>query len=224
MFTLRPSATELLDNREAAGRELARALGEYANRDDVLVLALPRGGVPVGYEIARQLGLPMDLLLVRKLGIPGHEELAMGAIGSGGVRVMNRELIESAGISEPRIQQVVQRENLELERRQLAYRGDRVFPDVENRTIILVDDGIATGATMRAAIRALRQMHPARVILAVPVAAADSLAHLGQQADDVICLNTPSPFGAVGNWYRDFSQTTDEQVREALHSAWQRHN
>jgi predicted phosphoribosyltransferase len=203
-------------NRTDAGRQLAEKLSAYADRTDVLVLALPRGGVPVGYEVARALGAPLDVFLVRKLGVPGYEELAMGAVASGGVRVLNDEIVRGLGISEDEIEAAVARELRELSRRARLYRGDRPPPDVAGRTVILVDDGLATGATMRAAVAALRQQQPARIVVAVPTASPDTCEALKAEADDVICAMTPEPFFAVGHWYEDFTQTTDNEVRELL--------
>jgi predicted phosphoribosyltransferase len=203
-------------NRTDAGRQLAEKLAAYANRPDVLVLALPRGGVPVGFEVARELGAPLDVFLVRKLGVPGYEELAMGAVATGGVRVLNDEIVRGLGISEHEIDAAAARELQELARRQRLYRGDRPLPDVAGRTVILVDDGLATGATMRAAIQALRQQQPARIVVAVPTASPDTCEALKAEADDVVCAMTPEPFLAVGHWYEDFTQTTDDEVRELL--------
>jgi predicted phosphoribosyltransferase len=203
-------------DRTDAGRRLAEKLTAYADRSDVLVLALPRGGVPVGFEVARTLGTPLDVFLVRKLGVPGHEELAMGAVATGGVRVLNDEIVEGLGISDHAIDAVVARELQELERRERLYRGDRPPPDVADRTVILVDDGLATGATMRAAIQALRQQEPRRIVVAVPTASPDTCEALKAEADDVICAMTPEPFFAVGHWYDDFRQTTDDEVRDLL--------
>ncbi|HEX3415468.1 MAG TPA: phosphoribosyltransferase [Stellaceae bacterium] len=203
-------------NRTDAGRQLAEKLASYANRPDVLVLALPRGGVPVGGEVARALGAPLDVFLVRKLGVPGYEELAMGAVATGEVRVLNDEIVRGLGISEHEIDAIVAREMQELARRERLYRGDRLPPDVADRTVILVDDGLATGATMRAAIQALRQQKPARIVVAVPTASPDTCEALKVEADDVICAMTPEPFFAVGHWYEDFTQTTDDEVRELL--------
>ena len=209
----------LFRDRTDAGRTLAGKLKQYADRPDVLVLALPRGGVPVGYEIARALRAPLDVFLVRKLGLPGHEELAMGAIATGGVRVLNPDVVRSLQIPDEVIDMVAAEELRELERRARAYRGDRPPPEVRGRTVILVDDGLATGSSMRAAVAALRQQGPARIVVAVPVGAADTCAELRTQADDVICACTPDPFYAVGLWYSDFSQTTDDEVRELLERA-----
>jgi predicted phosphoribosyltransferase len=191
-------------------------LAAYADRPDVLVLALPRGGVPVGYEVARALGAPLDVFLVRKLGVPGYEELAMGAVASGGVRVLNDEIVRGLGISEHGIDVAVAREMEELARRERLYRGDRPPPDVAGRTVILVDDGLATGATMRAAVAALREQQPTRIVVAVPTASPDTCEVLKAEADDVVCAITPEPFFAVGHWYEDFTQTTDDEVRELL--------
>lgn len=203
-------------DRTDAGRALAADLAAYAGRDDVLVLALPRGGVPVGHEVARALGAPLDVFIVRKLGVPGHEELAMGAIASGGVRVLNEGVVQSLGIPPSIIDQVAAREQAELERREREYRAGRPAPDVRGRTVILVDDGLATGATMRAAVQALRLRGPARVVVAVPVSAEESREEFRQRVDEIVCSRTPSPFYGVGMWYEDFSQTTDAEVHELL--------
>jgi predicted phosphoribosyltransferase len=203
-------------NRTDAGRQLAEKLAAYADRPDVLVLALPRGGVPVGFEVARALGAPLDVFLVRKLGVPGYEELAMGAVATGGVRVLNDEIVRGLGILEHQIDAVVARELQELARRERLYRGDRPPPDVAGRTVILVDDGLATGATMRAAVAALRRQQQARIVIAVPTASADTCEALKAEADDVVCAITPEPFFAVGHWYEDFTQTTDDEVRDLL--------
>jgi predicted phosphoribosyltransferase len=203
-------------NRTDAGRQLAEKLAAYANRPGVLVLALPRGGVPVGFEVARELGAPRDVFLVRKLGVPGYEELAMGAVATGGVRVLNDEIVRGLGISEHEIDAAAARELQELARRERLYRGDRPPPDIAGRTVILVDDGLATGATMRAAIAAVRQQQPTRIVVAVPTASPDTCEALKAEADDVVCAMTPEPFLAVGHWYEDFTQTTDDEVRELL--------
>ena len=208
-----------LENREQAGRELARELRAYAGREDVLILALPRGGVPVAYEVARGLAAPLAVFVVRKLGVPGQEELAMGAIASGGVVVVNEELVHEIGISREELSDVIDRERRELERRERLYRGDRPGPAVEGRVVILVDDGLATGATMRAAVAALRRQSPARIVVAAPVGAGDTCRRMRAEADEVICARTPEPFLAVGLWYREFDQTTDEQVRDLLERA-----
>lgn len=203
-------------DRRDAGRKLAAKLGTYVNRPDVLVLALPRGGVPVGYEVARVLGVPLDVFLVRKLGVPGYEELAMGAVATGGVRVLNKQIVDSLGIPDHLIDAVAAQEQRELARRERIYRSGRPLPDVRGRTAILVDDGLATGATMHAAIAALRQLHPARVVVAVPTASPEACEEMRAEVDEVICAITPEPFSAVGRWYEDFSQTTDEEVRDLL--------
>jgi predicted phosphoribosyltransferase len=207
---------QLFRDRRHAGRLLAERLREYAGRDDVLVLALPRGGVPVGYEIARALSVPLDVFLVRKLGVPGHEELALGAIATGGTRVVNRALVESLDIGPEWLDAIDARERRELERRERAYREGRPPPDLAGKTAILVDDGLATGSTMWAAVHAVRQERPAKVVVAVPVSDPDTCADLREVADEVVCLMTPRPMRAVGAWYEDFSQTTDDEVRELL--------
>jgi putative phosphoribosyl transferase len=206
-------------DRTEAGRYLARALAGYAGRDDVIVLALPRGGVPVGYELAKALGAPLDVFVVRKVGVPGHEEFAMGAIASGGLIVLDEGVVRRLGISRAEIDHVVARELRELERREKTYRGDREPPELEGKTVILVDDGLATGATMRAAALAVKQRNPARVVIAVPVAAAETCNEFRGDVDEVVCAITPAPFYAVGLWYEDFSQTSDEEVRKLLERA-----
>jgi putative phosphoribosyl transferase len=206
-------------DRYHAGRQLAAALAPYAGRPNLLVLALPRGGVPVGYEVARALNAPLDIMLVRKLGVPGHEELAMGAIASGGVRVLSNDIIEALGIPDRMIATVAANEEQELARREKAYRDDRPPPDVGGKTVILVDDGLATGSTMRAAAAAIQTQCPERLVIAVPVAPQQTCESLLQHADDVVCATVPDPFFAVGNWYDDFSQTTDTEVRELLQRA-----
>ena len=203
-------------DRIEAGRVLAEKLNAYAERLDVVVLALPRGGVPVAFEVARVLRLPLDVFLVRKLGVPGYSELAMGAIASGGVRVLNEDVVYHLGIADDAIERVAQREQEELERREREYRGDRRGPDVHGRTVILIDDGLATGSTMRAAVMALRRQNPARIVVAVPVAAESTCAELSADVDEIVCAITPSSFRAVGLWYEDFSQTTDYEVRDLL--------
>ena len=203
-------------DRTDAGRRLAERLGGYAGRPGVLVLALPRGGVPVAFEVARALGAPLDVFLVRKLGVPGHEELAMGAIATGGVRVVNEAVVRELGIGGEVIDAVAGRERAELERRERAYRGERPAPEVRGRTVILVDDGLATGSTMRAAALAVRRGEPERVVVAAPVAARATCAELRAEVEEVVCAATPEPFFGVGRWYEDFSQTTDEEVRELL--------
>jgi len=206
-------------NRSEAGKHLTAQLAKYANREDVLVLALPRGGVPVAFEVAKALRAPLDIFLVRKLGVPGHEELAMGAIATGGVRVLNHDVVDYLGIPASVIDAVAANELQELERRERAYRGDRPEPDVRGKTVILVDDGLATGSTMRAAAAALRQQGPARIVVAVPVSAPQTCDEYRMGVDEIICANTPEPFYGVGLWYEDFSQTTDEEVRELLEKA-----
>jgi putative phosphoribosyl transferase len=203
-------------NRSEAGRFLAERLSAYANRPDTLVLALPRGGVPVAYEVAKALGAPLDVFQVRKLGLPGHEELAMGAIATGGVRVRNPEVVEYLRIPDEVIDEVTARERQELERRERLYREGRPARSPRGRVVILVDDGLATGSTMLAAVLALRQQQPASIVVAVPVAAKQTCEELRTVADEVVCAVTPDPFYAVGLWYEDFSQTTDEEVRELL--------
>jgi predicted phosphoribosyltransferase len=203
-------------NRSEAGKHLATRLATYADRDDVLVLALPRGGVPVAYEVAKELGAPLDVFLVRKLGVPGHEELAMGAIATGGVRVLNDDVVDYLRISDEVIDAFTAIELEELERRERVYRGDRPEPDVSAKTVILIDDGLATGSTMRAAVSALRQLNPARIVVAVPVSAPETCDEYRMGVDEIICAAIPEPFYGVGKWYRDFSQTTDEEVSELL--------
>jgi putative phosphoribosyl transferase len=203
-------------DRAHAGRVLARALLAYAGRDDVVVLALPRGGVPVAAELARALGAQLDVFVVRKLGLPGHEELAMGAVAPGGVLVLDDRLVRGLGIPDEVLQETVEKELRELERREAAYRVGRPPLDLEGKTVILVDDGLATGATMRAAALALRKYKPARIVVAVPVASAETCDEFRADVDEIVCALTPSPFHAVGLWYDDFSQTSDEEVRELL--------
>jgi len=212
----------LFENRREAGRALAAMLHEYANRRDVLVLALPRGGVPVAFELATALRAPLDVFVVRKLGVPGHEELAMGAIATGGVRVLNEDVVQSLGIPQAVIDAVAAAEQKELQRREQLYRGGRSAPEVRGRTIILVDDGLATGSTMRAAVAALRQQRPARIVVAVPVGAPSTCDEFRADVDQIVCGFTPEPFYGVGQWYEDFSQTSDEEVRELLDLAAKR--
>ncbi|GAA5235198.1 phosphoribosyltransferase [Verticiella sediminum] len=209
----------LFRDRRHAGRLLAQALQSYADRRDVLVLALPRGGVPVGFEVARALRAPLDVLVVRKLGVPGHAEYAMGAIASGGIRLLNDEVVQGMEVTKAQIDSTVSAESKELHRREQAYRGVRPPLAAAGRTVILVDDGMATGSTMLAAVRALRTLRPAHIAVAVPTAAADVCARLRAEADEVICTTTPEPFRAVGLWYADFSQTSDDEVRELLDEA-----
>lgn len=206
-------------NRAEAGQQLAAKLSDYAQRPDVLVLALPRGGVPVAFEVAQALDAPLDVFLVRKLGVPGREELAMGAIASGGVRVLNDEVVRGLGIPEEIIATVAAQEQQELQRRERLYRDDRPAPAVAGRIVILVDDGLATGSTMLAAVQAVREKGPARIVVAVPAAPVSTCRGLEAVVDDVVCATTPSPFLAVGQSYWDFRQTTDDEVRDLLREA-----
>ena len=212
---------EQFANRTEAGKVLATRLAAYANTLNTLVLALPRGGVPVAYEVAIRLHLPLDVMVVRKLGVPGREEMAFGAIASGGVRLLNRETIRSWQISKRAIESITAQEQRELERRENAYRDDRPKPVIKGKTILLIDDGLATGATMHAAVTALRQQHPARIVIAVPTAAPSTCAQFRHEVDEIVCAITPDPFEAVGRWYKDFTQTTDDQVRDLLRRAAQ---
>jgi putative phosphoribosyl transferase len=207
-------------DRDEAGDVLAGRLGHHAGRDDVLVLALPRGGVPVAARVARALGAPLDVFVVRKLGVPGHEELAMGAIASGGVEVVNEQVVGRLGLGEVDLRRVAEVEGRELARREQLYREGRPPPDLAGRVVILVDDGLATGSTMRAAVAAARRHRPARVVVAVPTAPASTCQRLGEEADEVVCATTPRPFRAVGYSYRSFPQTSDEEVRILLRAAW----
>ncbi len=206
-------------NRAEAGQLLAGRLTHYADRSDVLVLALPRGGVPVGYEVAQALNAPLDVFVVRKLGVPGHEELAMGAIATGGVRVLNRSVVEGFRIPDDVIDAVAERELRELKRRERAYRDHRPGPEVQGRTIILVDDGIATGSTMRAAVEALRQLEASRIVVAAPTAALSTVREMRRGVDELAAMMTPADFAGVGQWYEDFSQTTDDEGRQLPKSA-----
>ena len=206
-------------DRSEAGRRLAELLAQYAGRPDVLVLALPRGGVPVGFEVARALGAPLDVFVVRKLGVPGHEELAFGAVATGDARVLNAEVVRRIGIDDETIESLSAEARREVERRERLYRGDRPPPDVREKTAILVDDGLATGATMRAAVAALREQHPSRIVVAVPTGSPETCQELAAEADSVVAVTTPEPFLAVGFWYEDFSQTTDDEVRALLAEA-----
>jgi putative phosphoribosyl transferase len=207
---------QLFADRADAGRQLADALGAYADDSDLVVLALPRGGVPVGYEVARRLHAPLDVYVVRKLGVPGHEELAMGALASDGTCVIDEDLIESLGIDESALEQVVQHEIGELARRKIAYRDARPDPEIGGKTVIVVDDGLATGATMRAAALALRERNPAAIVAGVPVAAPRTCASLRNVVDRIVCVYTPEPFHAVGLYYQNFDQTSDDEVRRLL--------
>jgi predicted phosphoribosyltransferase len=209
----------LFRDRTEAGQYLARKLEAYADRPDVIVLALPRGGVPVAFEVAQSLRAPLDVFLVRKLGVPGHEELAMGALASGGLRVLNEDVVRAFQIPYRVVDSVIANERQELERRERLYRGSRPVPNIRRRAVILVDDGLATGSTMRAAVAALRQHRPARIVVAVPVASTETCAELRNEADEAICAMMPEPFYAVGAYYHDFSHTTDAQVRDLLRCA-----
>lgn len=206
----------LYRDRRDAGRALAVALSKYEGEPRLLVLALPRGGVPVGYEVARALDADLDVFVVRKLGVPGHEELAMGALASGGVRVFRHDVISELEISAASIAAIVAKEQRELNRRERTYRGDLPPLRVKTRTVLLVDDGLATGSTMRAAIAGLKQLTPQRIVVGVPIAAPETCHELSREVDDMVCAATPQPFYAVGRWYEDFSQTTDQEVRELL--------
>ena len=209
-------STQPFRDRAEAGDLLAARLSGLADRDDVIILALPRGGVPVGYEVARSLRVAFDVFVVRKLGVPGHEELAMGAIASGGVRLVNHDVADPLGIPQSVIDRVAQREQFELERRERLYRGARPMIPLANKTVVLIDDGLATGSTMRAAVTATRLQQPARILVAVPVGASSTCQELADEADEVICLRSPEPFVAVGRWYRDFTPTSDDEVRTLL--------
>jgi putative phosphoribosyl transferase len=209
----------LYQNRSHAGKVLAELLHEFANRTDVLILALPRGGVPVASEIARSLKLPMDVFIVRKLGVPGHEELAMGAIATGGIRVLNQSVIESLKIPTYMIDEVASAEQIELERRELSFRSNRPPHQLEGMDVILVDDGLATGATMRAAVRAVKTRNPKKVFIAAPLAERETIIEFRCEVDGIFCPATPYPFHGVGQWYKDFTQTSDEEVRDLLATA-----
>src|SRR5919106_4175220 len=206
-------------DREHAGRTVAEKLSAYARREGVVVLALPRGGLPVAFEIASELRAPLDVFVVRKLGVPGQEELAMGAIASGGVRVINDDVVRDLHIDEASIERVAESESLELERRESAYRGGRPPAELHGKMVILVDDGIATGSTMRAAIRAVKKREPNKIVVAVPAAAPSTCREIGRQVDEIVCAMMPEPFYAVGAWYEDFSQLTDDDVRKVLDEA-----
>src|SRR5205823_922670 len=213
---MEPAMERRFANRREAGVELASRLRHYASRDDVVVLALPRGGVPVAFEVAEALDAPLDTFLVRKLGLPGRPELAMGAIASGGVRVLNADVVRWYGVPDRAIDAVARTEQAELERRDQEYRRGRPLVDLRGKSVILVDDGLATGSTMKAAVQAVRRHAPARVIVAVPVGSPSGCEALTAITDETVCARTPEPFSAVGEWYDDFSQTTDEDVRELL--------
>jgi putative phosphoribosyl transferase len=212
----------IFSNRAEAGQLLAEKLNKYAGREDVIVLGLPRGGVPVAYEVARRLGVPLDVFIVRKLGVPGFEELALGAIASGGVRVLNEDVVRALPNANELIESVTTRELAELARREQIYRDGRPAPDIGGRTVILVDDGLATGATMRAAVAALRQLGAAKIVVAVPVGAADTCREIEREVDETVCAMAPEWFQAVGQFYEDFSQTSDDEVRELLARAARR--
>lgn len=214
-----PAMWPRFHDRREAGVRLAQRLRGYANRADVIVLALPRGGVPVASEVADELRVPLDVLVVRKLGVPGQEELAMGALASGGTRVLDDELIRMASVDANDVERATAMAADELSRQEARYRGDRRFPDIRDKTVIIVDDGLATGSTMRAAVQALRAQRPMAIVVAVPVGARETCDALRAVADDVVCVETPDPFRAVGLWYEDFSQTTDEEVRHLLGQA-----
>jgi len=207
------------EDRRQAGKRLAERLTRYAHRKDVAVLGLARGGLPVAFEVAKALHAPLDVFIVRKLGVPGHSELAMGAIASGGVRVMNDDVVRSLSITSDQIETIATEEQRELERREREYRGDAERMDVSGKTVILVDDGLATGASMRAAVEALGQRQPEHIVVAVPAAAPSACRAFENEVDEVVCLVTPEPFFGVGAWYRDFSQTTDQEVRRLLEEA-----
>ena len=213
------STQEPYKDRREAGVDLAGQLRQFADRRDVVVLALPRGGVPVAYEVARALHAPLDVFLVRKLGVPGHRELAMGAIASGDVRVLNEDVVRWYRIPEEVIDEVAREEQGELERRESAYRAGRSPVEVSDRVVLLVDDGLATGSSMKAAVRAVRARTPSRIVVAVPVGAPETCRELATIADEVVCARTPADFSAVGQWYLDFSQTTDDEVRQLLSEA-----
>jgi predicted phosphoribosyltransferase len=209
-------------NRTEAGQLLAEKLKKYAGRDDVIVLGLPRGGVPVAYEVAQSLGVPLDVFIVRKLGVPGFEELAVGAIASGGVRVLNEDVMRALPNASEIIESVTARETTELQRREQSYRDGRPAPELRDRVIILVDDGLATGATMRAAVRALREQGVTKIVVGVPVGPPDTCREFEEEADETVCASAPEFFQAVGQYYEDFSQTSDEEVRELLRRAAQK--
>jgi putative phosphoribosyl transferase len=206
-------------NRREAGSELARQLLQYADRSDVIILALPRGGVPVAYEVALALKAPLDVLIVRKLGLPGREELAIGAIASGGIQILNQDIVHALDIDQGVINSVLQQELQELARREQSYRGNRPAPEIKDHTVIIIDDGLATGASMRAAVRAARTRSPVRIVVAVPAAAPQAIDLLQPEVDEIVYVIAPDPFDGVGRWYEDFSQTTDEEVSSLLDDA-----
>ena len=206
----------IFQDRNDAGKLLARKLEQYAGKSDVLVLAIPRGGVPVAFQVAATLGAPMDVFVVRKLGVPSQPELAFGAIASGGIRILDEQIVDSMGVSEPEIEQIAAEQRAELNRRERVYRGRRAPLHIENKTVILVDDGIATGASTRAAIAALRQLKPARIVLAAPIAPASTCWNLRREVDEVVCLDAPETFYAIGQFYEDFSQVSDDEVTALL--------
>lgn len=206
-------------NRTEAGAKLAELLDQYADQTGVIILALPRGGVPVAFEIAKKLHLPLDVFIVRKLGVPGHAELAMGALATGGIHIFNEDIVNSLQISDEAIENVIQKEQKELKRREMAYRDEKPFPSLKNKTVILVDDGMATGATMRVAIKSLRLLHPKKIVVAVPVADYELSKQIESLVDEFICPLRPKQFYAVGAWYDDFSQTEDDEVFDLLREA-----
>lgn len=216
------STGAIFKDRADGGKKLAQELSPYSDRSNVVVLGLPRGGVPVAYEVAKELDAPLDVFIVRKLGVPGHEELAMGAIASGGVSVLNDEVVKGVNLSEDDIDQVARREREELERRERAYRGERPGVALQNKIVLLVDDGLATGASMRAAVKGVREHGPEKIIVAVPTAPPETCEAFNDLADEAICLETPTPFIGVGAWYEDFPQTKDEEVKEILEMASER--
>jgi len=209
----------IFENRRDAGKQLAKELSEFKGQNDAIVLGLPRGGIPVAYEVAKALELPLDVFIVRKLGVPGQPELAMGAIASGDIKVMNESVVRNAGISDQQIEEVAQKEKEELKKREKAYRGARPDIDLQGKTVLIVDDGLATGASMRAAISALREHNPKKIIAAIPTAPRDTCQEFESEVDQIICLRTPSPFWGVGGSYQNFSQTTNEEVRTFLNKA-----
>jgi putative phosphoribosyl transferase len=210
----------LFADRHEAGQYLSTKLKKFAERSDVIILCLPRGGVPVGYEIARNLNVPFDVFIVRKLGVPDHRELAMGAIASGGVRVLNDDVVRTLGIPQSAIDLIAAEELRELERRERLYRGKDESLIVKNKIVILVDDGLATGATMRAAVKAIQKMSPNLLVVAVPVASEQTCQELSEEVDEIVCAETPEPFFGVGQWYEDFGETTDEEVKRLLEKRW----